>query len=82
MNDSDPTAPGTPRRIKSFVKREGRLTPGQEKNLAALWPRCSCISGPAGFRRTPPTGTGLLGPSGGSRAVHGSSRHTSMWVRT
>ena len=39
MNDSDPTAPGTPRRIKSFVKREGRLTPGQEKNLAALWPR-------------------------------------------
>ncbi|WP_348760318.1 tRNA (guanosine(46)-N7)-methyltransferase TrmB [uncultured Salinisphaera sp.] len=28
-----------PRRIKSFVKREGRLTPGQEKNLADLWPR-------------------------------------------
>ncbi|MDA3922713.1 MAG: tRNA (guanosine(46)-N7)-methyltransferase TrmB [Salinisphaera sp.] len=27
------------RRIRSFVKREGRLTPGQEKNLASLWPR-------------------------------------------
>lgn len=39
MNDSDRTTDDTPRRIKSFVKREGRLTPGQEKNLAALWPR-------------------------------------------
>lgn len=29
----------TDRRIRSFVKREGRLTPGQEKNLATLWPR-------------------------------------------
>ncbi|HET7312990.1 tRNA (guanosine(46)-N7)-methyltransferase TrmB [Salinisphaera sp.] len=29
----------THRRIRSFVKREGRLTPGQEKNLAELWPR-------------------------------------------
>ncbi|RJS91214.1 tRNA (guanosine(46)-N7)-methyltransferase TrmB [Salinisphaera sp. Q1T1-3] len=28
-----------PRRIRSFVKREGRLTPSQERNLAALWPR-------------------------------------------
>ncbi|WP_423821553.1 tRNA (guanosine(46)-N7)-methyltransferase TrmB [Salinisphaera sp. SPP-AMP-43] len=28
----------THRRIRSFVKREGRLTPGQEKNLARLWP--------------------------------------------
>ncbi|AWN16367.1 tRNA (guanosine(46)-N7)-methyltransferase TrmB [Salinisphaera sp. LB1] len=27
------------RRIRSFVKREGRLTPGQERNLAELWPR-------------------------------------------
>ncbi|MGB7757832.1 MAG: tRNA (guanosine(46)-N7)-methyltransferase TrmB [Salinisphaera sp.] len=27
------------RRIRSFVKREGRLTPGQERNLAALWPQ-------------------------------------------
>lgn len=25
-------------RIRSFVKREGRLTPGQEHNLARLWP--------------------------------------------
>ncbi len=27
------------RRIRSFVRREGRLTPGQQKNLDALWPR-------------------------------------------
>lgn len=27
------------RRIRSFVKREGRLTPGQQKNLESLWPR-------------------------------------------
>lgn len=27
------------RRIRSFVKREGRLTPGQQKNLHSLWPR-------------------------------------------
>lgn len=27
------------RRIRSFVKREGRLTPGQENNLTRLWPR-------------------------------------------
>lgn len=26
------------RRIRSFVKREGRLTPGQQKNLDTLWP--------------------------------------------
>ncbi|MES1924648.1 tRNA (guanosine(46)-N7)-methyltransferase TrmB [Salinisphaera sp. T31B1] len=26
------------RRIRSFVKREGRLTPGQQKNLDRLWP--------------------------------------------
>ncbi|KEZ77077.1 tRNA (guanosine(46)-N7)-methyltransferase TrmB [Salinisphaera hydrothermalis] len=34
----DPSQPAH-RRIRSFVKREGRLTPGQEKNLAELWPR-------------------------------------------
>ncbi len=27
------------RRIRSFVRREGRLTAGQQKNLDALWPR-------------------------------------------
>ena len=27
------------RRIRSFVKREGRLTAGQRKNINALWPR-------------------------------------------
>jgi len=28
-----------PRRIRSFVRREGRLTPGQARNLRELWPR-------------------------------------------
>lgn len=27
------------RRIRSFVRRDGRLTPGQQKNLDQLWPR-------------------------------------------
>lgn len=27
------------RRIRSFVRREGRLTPGQQRNLDTLWPR-------------------------------------------
>jgi len=27
------------RRIRSFVRREGRLTPGQARNLSDLWPR-------------------------------------------
>ena len=27
------------RRIRSFVRREGRLTSGQQKNLDLLWPR-------------------------------------------
>jgi tRNA (guanine-N7-)-methyltransferase len=27
------------RRIRSFVRREGRLTPGQRRNLDELWPR-------------------------------------------
>ena len=39
MSQTDQAPRDTPRRIKSFVKREGRLTSGQEKNLAALWPR-------------------------------------------
>lgn len=28
-----------PRRIRSYVRREGRLTPGQQRNLDTLWPR-------------------------------------------
>src|SRR5699024_7374534 len=28
----------TRRRIRSFVRREGRLTPGQQRNLERLWP--------------------------------------------
>lgn len=27
------------RRIRSFVRREGRLTPGQQRNVDRLWPR-------------------------------------------
>jgi tRNA (guanine-N7-)-methyltransferase len=33
MSDTKPI-----RKIRSFVKREGRLTPGQEKALTELWP--------------------------------------------
>lgn len=33
-DDSDKTAP--PRRVRSFVRREGRLTPGQERALESL----------------------------------------------
>lgn len=35
--NDDPATPD--RRIRSFVKREGRLTPGQQRNLEDLWPR-------------------------------------------
>ena len=35
MSEQPPHA----RRIRSFVRREGRLTPGQQKNLDTLWPR-------------------------------------------
>ena len=31
--------PGHPRAIRSFVTRAGRITPAQERALAALWPR-------------------------------------------
>lgn len=33
------TNPHQERRIRSFVRREGRLTPGQQRNLETLWPR-------------------------------------------
>src|SRR5699024_10725534 len=33
-----PMAEDTRRRIRSFVRREGRLTPGQQRNLERLWP--------------------------------------------
>lgn len=33
------TASTHDRRIRSFVRREGRLTPGQQRNLDTLWPR-------------------------------------------
>jgi len=31
-----------PRRIKSFVLRQGRVSPGQKKALEAYWPRYGC----------------------------------------
>jgi tRNA (guanine-N7-)-methyltransferase len=34
-----PDAPPPHRAVRSFVKRGGRLTPAQERALAALWPR-------------------------------------------
>lgn len=40
--DAEPGADNTDaqlRRIRSYVRREGRLTPGQQRNLDTLWPR-------------------------------------------
>ncbi|MGA3156578.1 MAG: tRNA (guanosine(46)-N7)-methyltransferase TrmB [Steroidobacteraceae bacterium] len=34
---NEPTSP--PRAIRSFVRRAGRITPGQQRALEALWPR-------------------------------------------
>ncbi len=39
MNDSKHNTDRQLRRIRSFVRREGRLTPGQQRALDALWPR-------------------------------------------
>jgi tRNA (guanine-N7-)-methyltransferase len=41
MPDADPPAPAAaPRRaVRSFVRRAGRITPGQSRALAELWPR-------------------------------------------
>ena len=39
MNDSKHTIDRHIRRIRSFVRREGRLTPGQQRALEELWPR-------------------------------------------
>lgn len=35
----DPDTPGVFRPVRSFVRREGRLTPGQQRALDHLWPR-------------------------------------------
>lgn len=49
------------RRIRSFVRREGRLTPGQQRALDALWPRYGVETSaekldlPALFGREAPT---------------------------
>ncbi len=39
MTDSKHTTDRQARRIRSFVRREGRLTPGQQHALDVLWPR-------------------------------------------
>ncbi len=39
MNDSKHNTDRPLRRIRSFVRREGRLTPGQQRALDTLWPR-------------------------------------------
>jgi len=38
MNDVKHNTDAHSRRIRSFVRREGRLTPGQQKALRTLWP--------------------------------------------
>jgi tRNA (guanine-N7-)-methyltransferase len=49
-----------PRRVRSFVRREGRLTEGQRRNLEALWPRFgvdmpgSAVDWPTLFGRNAP----------------------------
>jgi len=39
---SELTVPSHHRAIRSFVLREGRLTPGQERAFAQLWPHWGC----------------------------------------
>ncbi len=39
MNDSKHITATPQRRIRSFVRREGRLTPGQQRALESGWPR-------------------------------------------
>ena len=39
MSDSKHSIDPQPRRIRSFVRREGRLTPGQQRALDEIWPR-------------------------------------------
>lgn len=38
MNETKHNIQGQGRRIRSFVRREGRLTPGQQRALDELWP--------------------------------------------
>ena len=39
MVEAAPSPEPLNRRIRSFVRREGRLTPGQQRALETLWPR-------------------------------------------
>jgi tRNA (guanine-N7-)-methyltransferase len=39
MKEAEHTTEPAVRRIRSFVRREGRLTPGQQRALDQLWPR-------------------------------------------
>jgi tRNA (guanine-N7-)-methyltransferase len=46
MSDSPPERPAVqPRRVRSFVRREGRLTTGQQRALDNLWPRFGIAPG-------------------------------------
>jgi tRNA (guanine-N7-)-methyltransferase len=63
MTGADPESAGrAPRRVRSFVRREGRLTAGQQRALETLWPRFGIApaDGPIDFealfrRRAPVT---------------------------
>ncbi|RME34813.1 MAG: tRNA (guanosine(46)-N7)-methyltransferase TrmB [Gammaproteobacteria bacterium] len=39
MSDAPPISPPSRRRVRSFVRREGRMTPAQKRALERLWPR-------------------------------------------
>jgi tRNA (guanine-N7-)-methyltransferase len=39
MKEGEPNHEAFKRRIRSFVRRQGRLTPGQQKALDTLWPK-------------------------------------------
>lgn len=59
MNESQPPA-ARHRRVRSFVRREGRLTPGQQRAMENLWPRyglditTACLDLDAVFGRRAP----------------------------
>jgi len=44
MHDAKHSTDRQARRIRSFVRREGRLTPGQQKALDALWPQYGLVA--------------------------------------
>ena len=59
MSDPEHNTDQHTRRIRSFVRREGRLTPGQQRALDELWPRYglaadTSLVAPVAFGRTAP----------------------------